>query len=644
MKKFFSLVLALVMALSLTTVAWGAPTAEETALQTDLNAGGTVTLSGDVVVNDGLTVPANTTVVLDLNGKTVSMAVAASTTSALITNNGTLTIKDSVGGGKLSYSTTTVSTGYSTSTINNNGVLTVVSGTIENTTTASGTGAVYGIDTYGTLTVNGGTISTSKGTAIRQAVFNYDNTVTINGGTIDGAGGGLQTHVFNGNVDITTEINGGSFSGDYAFYTYFYNVVDGSNVDIDVNGGTFDGYVYLYNGNAGSSDYPLDVSISGGTFNDWVGVYTNDASGNDVYSPAISGGTFAVAPEDDNLADGVILSETGSVVALPTKVIPSGGATLAPSFAVRGEAQYASWDAKVSLKKAENAKNEEFALYTIEMIAKVDNAPIWWASGVEEKGEDVDFTWNGEKTFVKAADEAYADFVVVDGKTITYFVAVDELEWDAKATKVTLPATPVDNADKACNTLYSGVEGVPATLYFYDDTLWVAATADDPNTTAVDESVWTDIFNVNGVAVLVREAVEDVDYEYTGHDYQLLTKGDHDTGAVTKVYCQDCKKEFKFVEAPETVAVTTFGDDNYMPVVVDGRTVPMLFMEKVTPAIPGVSGAIGGNLISYGGSSTSTSTDKVQSAATFDAGIAMYVGMSVMAAAGSAVVIGKKKD
>ena len=37
------------------------------------------------------------------------------------------------------------------------------------------------------------------------------------------------------------------------------------------------------------------------------------------------------------------------------------------------------------------------------------------------------------------------------------------------------------------------------------------------------------------------------------------------------------------------------------------------------------------------------STDKVQSADTFDAGIAMYVGMSVMAAAGSAVVL-KKKD
>ena len=47
----------------------------------------------------------------------------------------------------------------------------------------------------------------------------------------------------------------------------------------------------------------------------------------------------------------------------------------------------------------------------------------------------------------------------------------------------------------------------------------------------------------------------------------------------------------------------------------------------------------------FGPSVSAPSTDKtVTSAKTFDAGIAMYVGMSVMAAAGSAVVIGKKKD
>ena len=50
-----------------------------------------------------------------------------------------------------------------------------------------------------------------------------------------------------------------------------------------------------------------------------------------------------------------------------------------------------------------------------------------------------------------------------------------------------------------------------------------------------------------------------------------------------------------------------------------------------------------GILISYKMGTKAPAGDKVESAQTFDAGIAMYVGMSVMAAAGSAVVL-KKKD
>ena len=50
-----------------------------------------------------------------------------------------------------------------------------------------------------------------------------------------------------------------------------------------------------------------------------------------------------------------------------------------------------------------------------------------------------------------------------------------------------------------------------------------------------------------------------------------------------------------------------------------------------------------GTLISYKMGTKAPAGDKVESAQTFDAGIAMYVGMSVMAAAGSAVVL-KKKD
>ena len=49
------------------------------------------------------------------------------------------------------------------------------------------------------------------------------------------------------------------------------------------------------------------------------------------------------------------------------------------------------------------------------------------------------------------------------------------------------------------------------------------------------------------------------------------------------------------------------------------------------------------NIVPAAASTPSVDGDKVESAETFDAGIAMYVGMSVMAAAGSAVVL-KKKD
>ena len=61
------------------------------------------------------------------------------------------------------------------------------------------------------------------------------------------------------------------------------------------------------------------------------------------------------------------------------------------------------------------------------------------------------------------------------------------------------------------------------------------------------------------------------------------------------------------------------------------------------PAGAKIDKLVDGTLIAYTKGVTTPAGDKVQSAQTFDAGIAMYVGMSVMAAAGSAVVL-KKKD
>ena len=305
----------------------------------------------------------------------------------------------------------------------------------------------------------------------------------------------------------------------------------------------------------------------------------------------------------------------------------------------------AGWDYTVTLDDAEDAKDETFATYEIEAVAKKDGAEAWWAtlSDVVEKGDDETVEYAGYDTFVKVADENFGDttVVLVDGKAITYFLPIDEMEWDAKAIKVTLPVRPLDDKDMKCNTLYA-VDAANTTYYYYDYALYKSSAAGDT------------ILNVDGVAVntVKTDLTDDVadGYFNSGHDYQVQRSNvTHKTTGfptVTKVYCDDCGAEFKFVQGVDEVANVVFGDDNYMPVMVwnaasqtyveqdvaNGAT--FLFMELVTPAVPGISA---------GTSAPAVDGETVTSPKTFDAGIAMYVGMSVMAAAGSAVVL-KKKD
>ena len=205
---------------------------------------------------------------------------------------------DSVGGGKLTFHSTTPSTNnsYSTSTIINVGELKIVSGTVENTTTG---GASYAIDNAWytkdvTLSIEGGVVTAQK-IAVRQVLFSATarNTITISGGVIDGGYAGLQIHNYSTSAclsDVT--ITGGTFNGDYAFYTYYgyNNTATGTNIAI--NGGEFNGYVYLYNGIAGSDAYPMTVSVTGGTFNSGYYAYCKDSTGANVAIPSITGGTY----------------------------------------------------------------------------------------------------------------------------------------------------------------------------------------------------------------------------------------------------------------------------------------------------------------------------------------------------------------
>ena len=211
----------------------------------------------DIALTETVTVPANATVTLDLNGQTVSMTKAETVTAnhEMILNKGNLTIQDAVGGGKLSYQYTGASLGtsYAANTITTEpgSTLTVKSGTIENLTYEGGIIA-YAVDGrtnggLGDVTVNieGGTI-TSKRQSIR--IFANSTTKTgalnISGGEIIG-----RMIVQNANANANKaalSITGGTFNANaYKTEVLYVGGSNGATIDMTpvVSGGTFNGVV-----------------------------------------------------------------------------------------------------------------------------------------------------------------------------------------------------------------------------------------------------------------------------------------------------------------------------------------------------------------------------------------------------------------
>ena len=90
-------------------------------------------------------------------------------------------------------------------------------------------------------------------------------------------------------------------------------------------------------------------------------------------------------------------------------------------------------------------------------------------------------------------------------------------------------------------------------------------------------------------------------------------------GTVTAIYCTNCKKYVSVVKSIPAASVET-----YKTIRVNGTD--YYYLDKPVSGTP------------TNGTGTTTSPK------TFDAGIAMYVGMALTSVAGSAVVIGKKKE
>lgn len=199
-------------------------------LQAAVNAGGNVVLNKDTdITKSGVYVSSTKTVTLDLNGHEIH---AANTSKGNIKIYGNLTLKDSVGTGKIWTSNNYV---YGTVDktiieVSQNGVFTMVSGYIDtaNETDPTNTGH-FGVGIYENSTMNmqGGTIKSgwyaiagngndnkagmeskiniTGGTLISTtdyAIYLPQNgTTTVSGGVVDGAAGGIQIN--RGNLVVT---------------------------------------------------------------------------------------------------------------------------------------------------------------------------------------------------------------------------------------------------------------------------------------------------------------------------------------------------------------------------------------------------------------------------------------------------------
>ncbi len=219
-------------------------------------AGGTVFLAKDIDLgNEKLVVPAGKSVVLNLNGHTVSQTKACTESYEMISNKGNLTI---MGNGKLSFKDTSAGDptfGWGSYTIRNEGTLVVEDGVIEHLGEQNfATHMICAIFQYsGSTTINGGTISTPNYRSARL----WKGDMTINGGKFNGQ---VWVHAVDDSAVLT--INGGNFAP---------SGVDGSSVFVS------------------NAEHTVNLAVNGGYFNTKIG--TSDANKAGVKG-TIKGGSF----------------------------------------------------------------------------------------------------------------------------------------------------------------------------------------------------------------------------------------------------------------------------------------------------------------------------------------------------------------
>ena len=243
--------------------------------------------------------------------------------------------------------------------------------------------------------------------------------------------------------------------------------------------------------------------------------------------------------------------------------------------------------ATTTAKKAyDNKGNELKGTYEYELVKA--------QSSKKTDGGTIKHYVVNDNTYYVAADSSSYDLkLTVDGKAPLYLAEIDVYAYDYKATEYKAIGEKCGQLD-----LDEGVKGYVVetvggdTLYFEADENGIVALL------------------VNGEIVMATAATP-VEHSWKASAFD---KNGNATEYKCKKTCGTVAKVYETVEAAEKAGMTETD-------VVDGNLIGWNYK------VPGASNS---------GSANSPKT--------FDAGIAMYAGMALMSVAGSAVVIGKKKE
>ncbi|MBQ2781731.1 MAG: hypothetical protein IJE94_00880 [Oscillospiraceae bacterium] len=562
MKKFFSLVLALVMALSLTTMAWGVDVANATAAQTALDAATgdlTLTLTGDVTSR--LVVDWRAT--LDYDEATPDYTVGGNPYYLATRDMGDVTV---VGDGDTKFAGFQFVSNltHENHHVDPDSLFVIDTLTIQDVVFEAkpdlATGGI-GAAAIDTLIFNG--VTFEAGAYISN--FSIENVVFVGCHFTGGANGIEVTGSGTSDINVTVEdcdfanvtrgilMSGGTYAGDISITDNEFAVTDRA-IRITTLGAGASLAVQDNEVTALGSDneaMKLDSIDSTATINNWNNTYPEGAK------------VLVGSAESAALADAT-----------------SGGATSATLYV---------WDVAG-------------AKWVVDFIA----------TGADLNDLEVDddyvlgdfYTVDGMYFVETTADKAV--YKLVYGAKTVYLAQVDIADYTfvAKAS----PLTVVETADAECGDFHTATVGLKDVFYVS----YNAKTGAPEGFYKADKTTDTYVL-VNGKLVeveVVTGSVEQLMHAFKGYDvvnYQYTTVKCSECGKVAKLYA-NAEAAGKKAQGPIEGGWITFAD--YMDF---GANAPVV-------------------------------TDKVTSAETFDAGIAMYVGMSVMAAAGSAVVIGKKKD